>query len=315
MQVRPLHPLFAAELTGADLTAEPSRELVETVETAMARYGILVVREARISDEQHKRFSRAFGPLELPSRAADAPPPQGKLQRDPDLFYAGNLDENGAILDYSSDRLKLGKGAERFHTDSSFHAMPTKWSLLRGVQTPPPEAGGDTLFADTRAAYDALSDETKARIAGLSGIHDFWEGRRSAGLKGAITPEMRRLIPFGPVTHPVVRTVSDSGPYRRKALFIGGHCVGVEGMEPEEGHALVESLYAHATQDCFVYRHSWRRHDLVIWDNRCTMHAATPLLSNDYVRDMRRTTINEGGPEMSAYEWIALAEARSASAG
>jgi alpha-ketoglutarate-dependent 2,4-dichlorophenoxyacetate dioxygenase len=306
MQVRPLHPLFAAELVGADLTAEPSPELVATVEEAMARHGILVVRDAEIDDEQHKRFSRAFGPLELPSRAGDAPPvPQGSLKRDPDLFYAGNLDPDGAIIPYASERLKLGKGAERFHTDSSFHAMPTKWSLLRGAETPPPEAGGDTLFADTRAAYDALPDATKARIGALVGVHDFWEGRRRAGLKGAITPEMRRLIPFEPVAHPIVRTM----PYGRKALYIGGHCVGIEGMDPDEGYALVESLYGHATEGRFVYRHSWRRHDLVIWDNRCTMHAATPLLSNAYPRDMRRTTINESGPETSAYEWMRRAAA------
>ena len=132
MQVRPLHPLFAAELVGADLTAEPSRELVATVEEAMARYGILVVRDAKIDDVQHKRYSRAFGPLELPSRGKDAPPPPlGSLRRDPGLFYAGNLDPDGEIIPYASERLKLGKGAERFHTDSSFHAMPTRWSQQR----------------------------------------------------------------------------------------------------------------------------------------------------------------------------------------
>ena len=303
MQVRPLHPLFAAELVGADLTVEPTRELVETVTDAMARYGVLVVRGARIGDEEHKRFSRAFGPLELPSRVKGAPPlPRGSRRYDPDLFYAGNLDENDRILPYASDRLKLGKGAERFHTDSSFHAMPTKWSLLLGHETPPSEAGGDTLFADTRAAYDALPDETKQRIDGLFGIHDFWEGRRRAGLKGEITPEMRRMIPFEPVTHPIVRTMS----YGRKALYVGGHCVGVEGMSDEEGRELVEHLYEHATQDAFVYRHRWRRYDLVIWDNRCTMHAATALLTDRHRRDMRRTTINESGPETSAYEWMGL---------
>ena len=94
----------------------------------------------------------------------------------------------------------------------------------------------------------------------------------------------------------------------RGALFVGGHCVGIEGLDEAEGRALVEELYAHATQDRFVYRHRWRRHDLVIWDNRCTMHAATPLLSNDYRRDMRRATVNETGPEISAYEWLGLGE-------
>ena len=302
MEVVPLHPLFAAELTGADLTVAPSRELVDRVEEAMARYGVLVVRDARISDAQHKRFSRAFGPLELPSRAKDAPPPpQGTRVYDPDLFYAGNLDENDQILPYVSDRLKLGKGAERFHTDSSFHAMPTKWSLLLGHDTPPPEDGGDTLVVDTRAAYDALPEEVQRQIEGLAGVHDFWEGRRRAGLKGEITPRMRSVIPFEPVAHPLVRTL----PYGRKALFIGGHCIGVEGMDADAGRELVERLYSHATQDRFVYRHHWRRYDLVIWDNRCTMHAATPLLSDAHRRDMRRTTINENGPETSAYEWMA----------
>jgi alpha-ketoglutarate-dependent 2,4-dichlorophenoxyacetate dioxygenase len=303
MEVTPLHPLFAAELIGADLTAEPSPELVETVEAAMARYGVLVVRDADISDEQHKRFSRAFGPLERPSRVPGAARPQGKRAIDPDLFYAGNLDKDGEIIPYGSEGYKLAQGAERFHTDSSFHTMPTKWSLLAGHETPPPEAGGDTLFADARAAYDHLDAAIKTQIEYLVGIHDFWEGRRRAGLKGEITPEMRRIIPFPAVEHPLVRTI----PYGRRALYVGGHCIGIVGMQPSEGAALVEELYAHATQRRFVYRHHWRPHDLVIWDNRCTMHAATALLSDVYRRDMRRTTINESGPETSAYEWMGLA--------
>ena len=305
MEVTPLHPLFAAELVGANLASGPTPELIDTVEAAMARFGVLVIRDARVSDEQHKRFSRAFGPLEIPSRIPGAPPPQGRRVLDPDLFYAGNLDMDGEIIAYGSEGYKLAQGAERFHTDSSFHTMPTKWSLLLGHETPPAEAGGDTLFADARAAYDDLPEETKARIEGLVGIHDFWEGRRRAGLKGEITPEMRRLIPFPPVAHPLVRKL----PYGRKALYIGGHCVGVEGRGVEEGRSLIEDLYTHATQDKYVYRHHWRQHDLVIWDNRCMMHAATPLLNNSHRRDMRRTTVNESGPETSAYEWMGLGEA------
>lgn len=305
MDVRPLHPLFAAELVGADLTVEPPPHLVETVERAMARYGVLVVRDACISDAQHKRFSRAFGPLEIPSRIPGAARPRGKRVIDPELFYAGNLDQDGEIIPYGSEGHKLAQGAERFHTDSSFHTMPTKWSLLLGHETPPPEAGGDTLFVDARAAYDDLPEATKVRIEGRVGVHDFWEGRRRAGLQGEITPEMRKIIPFPPVEHALVRMM----PYGRKALYVGGHCIGVSGMDAAEGHALVEALYAHATQDRYVYRHAWRPHDLVIWDNRCTMHAATPLLSNDYRRDMRRATINASGPEMSAYAWMGLENA------
>jgi alpha-ketoglutarate-dependent 2,4-dichlorophenoxyacetate dioxygenase len=303
MQVNPLHPLFAAELVGAELTAEPTPELVRTVEDAMARYGILVVRDADITDAQHKRFSRAFGPLELPSRLPGSARPQGKRMTDPDLFYAGNLDKDGEIIPYGSEGYKLAQGAERFHTDSSFHTMPTKWSLLLGHETPPPEVGGDTLFADARAAYDDLDEATNAQIEPLVGIHDFWEGRRRAGLKGEITPEMRKIIPFPAVEHPLVKTM----PYGRKALYVGGHCIGVAGMAAEEGRELVERLYDHATQPEYIYRHHWRPYDLVIWDNRCTMHAATPLSSNDYRRDMRRTTINARGRETTAYEWMGLA--------
>lgn len=299
MKVNPLHPVFAAELVGADLTKEPTPELVDTVEQAMARYGILVVRDAEITDAQHIRFSRAFGPLEIPSRPAGAPKPRIA----PELFFSGNLDNEGNIVPYAAPERKLAKGAERFHTDSSFHAMATKWSLLLGHETPPPSAGGDTLFADARAAYDDLDKDMKNRIEGLVGIHDFWKGRQLAGLKGEITEEQRRQVPFPPVEHPLVRVM----PYGRKALYVGGHCTGIKGMGEAEGLALVEELYAHATQEKYVYRHKWRRWDMTIWDNRCTMHAATPLLSDAYRRDMRRTTVNEYGPEMSAVEAMAAA--------
>lgn len=302
MPIIPLHPIFAAELHQADLTQPPSPPLVDLVEMAMARYGVLVIRGADITDDQQKAFSRAFGPLELPSRAKDAPPMAGKRVIDPQIFHAGNIDLDGNIVPYQSERFALAKGAELFHTDSSFHTMPTKWSLLRGHEVPPSEFGGDTRFVDARAAYDDLPDAMKARIEGLVGLHDFWEGRRKAGLKGEITPAMRKMIPFPQVEHPMVRTM----PYGRRSIYVGGHCVGIKGMAEAEGQALVRELYEHATQDRYVYAHKWRQHDLVIWDNRCTMHAATPLLTDRYRRDMRRTTINESGPETSGYLWMGL---------
>lgn len=297
--VNQLHPIFAAELIGADLTTPPEPALVEIVENAMARYGILVVRGAKITDEQQIAFSRAFGPLEIPSRPKGMQmPPDYKPRISPLLFAAGNLDMNGNIRPYDKDGQNLGKGAERFHTDSSFHSMPTKWSLLLGHETPPPSAGGDTLFIDARAAYDDLSGAMKERIENLVGLHDFWRGRQLAGFKGEITPQMRDSIPYGTIEHRIVRTM----PYGRKTLFVGGHCYGVKGMNEEDGLALVEELYAHATQEKYIYRHHWHRWDMTIWDNRCTMHAATPLFSDAYRRDMRRTTINEYGPETSAVE-------------
>jgi len=302
--VSQLHPIFAAELIGADLTTEPSAELVSTVENAMARYGILVVRDAEITDAQQIRFSRAFGPLEIPSRPRGfAPDPNFKPRMARELFAAGNLDMAGNIRKRVSGEPNLAQGAERFHTDSSFHTMPTKWSALLGHETPPPSVGGDTLFADARAAYDDLPQAVKDRIENLIGLHDFWRGRQLAGFKGEITPQMRESIPYGTIEHPLVRRM----PYGRKTLFIGGHCYGVKGMSEEAGLALIEELYAHATQEKYIYRHHWRRWDMTIWDNRCTMHAATPLLSDEYKRDMRRTTINEYGAETSAVEAMAAA--------
>jgi alpha-ketoglutarate-dependent 2,4-dichlorophenoxyacetate dioxygenase len=310
MIVNQLHPIFAAELIGANLTEEPTQELVDTVEDAMAKYGILVVRNAEITDEQHIRFSRAFGPLEIPSRMrpppgapAMAPNPNFKPRMASQLFAAGNLDMNGNIRKRDPNAQNLGQGAERFHTDSSFHSMPTKWSALLGHETPPPSVGGDTLFVDARQAYDDLPGAMKERIENLIGLHDFWRGRQLAGFKGEITPQMRRGIPYGTIEHPIVRTM----PYGRKTIFVGGHCYGVKGMSEDEGLALIEELYAHATQEKYIYRHHWRRWDMTIWDNRCTMHAATPLNSDEYKRDMRRTTINEYGAETSAVEAMSVA--------
>jgi len=286
-----LHPLFFAEIAGADLTAEPTEALRRTVQQAMDDHTVCVVRQGPISDAQHLRFARLFGPLELPPGYGTRP--AGRMA--PELFSAGNLDADGNILPLSPASRNVAKGAERFHADSSFHPMPSKWSMLRGVECPPSEVGGDTLFCDLRSAYADLPQATKDRIDGLMGIHDFWRGRAYAGLE--VADEMRAAMPMPPVLHPLVRTHADG----RKALFVGGHCVGVEGMSEAAGHELVEALYDHATQDRYVHRHRWTEGDIVIWDNRFALHAATPLTSDRYRRDMRRATINETGEEMDAY--------------
>lgn len=286
--VKPLHPIFAAELIGADLTEPPDAALVRAVADAMDTYAVTVVRDAEISDDEHIRFSRAFGPLELPP-GMGRDPAKRRLRRE--LFDASNLDVNGEIIPYNSEARKLAKGAERFHADSSFNRLPTKWSLLRGHIVPP--EGGDTQFIDTRAVYNALPDETKVRIEDLTGIHDFWRGRERTGVTG-ITEAQRATLP--PVTHKLVRTM----PNGRKALYIGGHTTGIVGWPEEEALALLDELYAFATQEKFIYVHKWRPHDLVIWDNRCTLHRATPFTDDRYKRDVRRTTINEHGPETSS---------------
>jgi alpha-ketoglutarate-dependent 2,4-dichlorophenoxyacetate dioxygenase len=289
LTVEPLHGLFGAELMGADLTVPPSADLVEAVKNGMDAYGVLVVRDASPSDDDHIRFSRAFGPLELPPGLGRANRPRRKIR--PELFDASNLDENDEIIPYGSERRKLAKGAERFHTDSSFNALPTMWSLLRGHIVPP--EGGDTHFIDTRAVYDALPEEIRAKIEGLVAVHDFWAGRERAGLTG-VTDAMRKTMP--PVAHKLVRIM----PYGRKALYIGGHATGIAGWLQDEASRLLDDLYDFSTQDRFIYVHQWRPNDIAIWDNRCTLHRATPFTSDIHKRDMRRTTLMEYGPERSA---------------
>ncbi len=221
----------------------------------------------------------------------------------PELFFAGNLDADGNIKPFTPASRDLAKGAELFHSDSSFNPLPSKWSMLRGVECPPSEAGGDTLFVDLRAAYDDLPGAMKTRIEDLIGIHDFWKGRANAGL--VADDAMRAKMPMPPVHHPIVRHM----PYGRRSLFIGGHCVGVVGLSEEDGYALVSELYAHATQDKYVHRHHWTEGDIVIWENRCALHAATPLETDRYRRDMRRATVNEYGPEIDAFEYRRQQEA------
>jgi alpha-ketoglutarate-dependent 2,4-dichlorophenoxyacetate dioxygenase len=285
MQITQLHPLFAAEIVGLDTAAPVSPATVEGVEAAMAKYAVCVVRDASLNDEDHIRFARAFGPLELP-------PPAEASRRPgvaPQLFDVTNLGADGEILPSKMDP-KTQKILEGFHTDSPFNTLPTKWSLLLGHIVPP--EGANTDYIDTRAVYQDLPEPTKARIEHLVAAHDLFTAFEQRGV--AFGTEAMRLQ-YPQQDHPLVRT-SASG---RKALYTGWHAVGVNGLCAEEGLALLDELYSFATQDKYIYSHKWRRGDLVIWDNRCTMHAATPFARDRYKRDCRRTTINEYGPEIS----------------
>jgi alpha-ketoglutarate-dependent 2,4-dichlorophenoxyacetate dioxygenase len=288
MRINPLHPIFAAEIIGADLTARTTPELVRTVEDAMAKYAVCVVRDASRDDDDHIRFSRAFGPLELP-------PGSSRRAVAPQLYDVTNLDADGNLVPGNA---AMQRGFEKFHTDSSFNTLPTKWSLLMGHIVPP--EGADTQFIDTRQVYDDLPEAMKARIDGLEAVHDFYGGRERVGMTD-ISEEMRKRYP--PVTHPMVRS-SASG---RKALYVGGHAVGIVGWPKPEALALLDELFDFATQEKYVYSHKWRQGDLVIWDNRCTLHRATPFDRTRYPRDCRRTTVNEYGEERTGFAHLGFA--------
>ncbi|HEV7717085.1 MAG TPA: TauD/TfdA family dioxygenase [Steroidobacteraceae bacterium] len=295
--VNPLHPLFAAEMLDADLRQEPSPDLVDAVNAAMARYAVLVIRDQQITDEQQIRFSRKFGPLELPPHMGMKGDPKRRIR--PELYDVSNLDVNGEFLPQESLRHASNKANEEFHSDSSFNSLPTKWSLLMGHVVPPER--GDTLFADARAAYDALPEPTKVKARSAVAEHYFWKTRGRAGYN-EITADMKKAMP--PVQHDVVRVIPQSG---RAALYIGEHTTHIVGWPREEGEQFLAELNTFATQPQFIYTHKWRAGDLVVWDNRCTLHRAAGYDVYKYKRDLRRTTINERGPEVSSTEAIGVA--------
>jgi alpha-ketoglutarate-dependent 2,4-dichlorophenoxyacetate dioxygenase len=285
MHVRQLHPLFAAEITGLDTAGEVTPETIEAVERAMAQHAVCVIRDASLNDADHIRFSRAFGPLELP--------PGGRGRIAPQLYDISNLDAKGEIIPFDPEAKAQPIDFERFHTDSPFNSLPTKWSLLLGYVVPP--EGAETLFVDTRAVYDDLSPQMQQRIADLVAEHDMFRALERTGVKFG-DDAMRKAFPTMP--HPLVRE-SASG---RKALYLGWHAVGIVGWPEPEAQALLDELFQFAIQDRYVYSHTWRQGDMLIWDNRCTMHSATSFERYRYRRDCRRTTINEYGPERSAIE-------------
>jgi len=297
LTVNPLHPLFGAEIIGADLHQPPSPELISAVNDAMAKYAVVVVRDQLISDDEQIRFSRAFGPLELPPHMGFKPVVRRRVR--PEMYDVSNLDDDGHFLSPESLRLASNRANEEFHTDSSFNSLPTKWSLLSARIVPPER--GDTEYVDTRAVYDALPLDLKMRAEDAVAEHYFWKTRGRAGYK-VISEDMRRAMP--PVSQCVVRVVPESG---RTALLIGNHATHVIGWPIDEGQTFLKQLNDFAAAPRFIYSHKWRRGDLVIWDNRCTLHRATGYDVFKHKRDMRRTTINEHGPEISSTDALGVA--------
>ena len=290
----PLHPLFAARITGVDLSAAIDENMRQAIERAMDEHAVCVLPDQRLDDEGQIAFARLYGPLEV------SPPVQGKSGvaefnmrvRHREIFDISNLDENGLLLGAEDARAAYRLGNQLWHTDSSFRQRSAAWSMLHARVVPPTR--GDTEFADTRAAYDALPDTMRSKLEGMVAEHSIWHSRARLG---GYTPteEERRLRP--PARHPLVRRHPGSG---RNALYIASHASHIVGMPVEEGQALLHELIEFATQPRFVYRHRWRVGDLVIWDNRCTMHRATPLSAGGHVRDMRRTTVIDAAAEALA---------------
>ena len=292
MTITPLHPLFAAELEGYDLATPPNQKLVRLVEEAMAEFAVLVIRDqGHISDAEHVRFARAFGPLELPHGTTTAGTTKPKRIA-AELYDASNLTIDDEIAPPTSIQAIQNKGNELFHMDSSFHTMPTKWSMLLGHRVA--AQGGQTEFCDTRAACEALPARLREAIAGRQAEHNVWVSRERIGYEG----NRNLASSYPPAVHDIIQR-SASG---RECLWVGSHADYIVGMDKDEGRALLDEITEFASQSRFVYSHEWRQGDLVIWDNRCTLHRACPFDFQNVKRDLRRATISESGPEISAVE-------------
>jgi alpha-ketoglutarate-dependent 2,4-dichlorophenoxyacetate dioxygenase len=283
-----IHPVFVGEVSGADLTRPLTPDEVAAIEAGMDRYAVLVFRDQRIDDDQQMVFSRNFGELETPRGGNITKPNEFRLQQG--MVDVSNLDKDGRPLARDDRRRMFNLGNRLWHSDSSFRAIPAKYSLLsaRTVST----SGGDTEFADMRAAYDTLDEATRAQVEDLVCEHSLMYSRGSMGFTD-LTEEERAA--FKPVRQRLVRTHPVSG---RKSLYLSSHIGTIIGWLIPEARDFIRDLTEHATQRERVYIHRWRPHDLVIWDNRQTMHRVRRF-DESKPRDMRRTTVAGDAPTIA----------------
>jgi alpha-ketoglutarate-dependent 2,4-dichlorophenoxyacetate dioxygenase len=287
LTLRPLHPLFVAEATGIDLRQAITPDQAAEIHRAMDRYAVLVFPGQALDDDQQMDFGRALGPLEETRAVVDAHKHRLKHQQMNDI---SNIDVDGSLLKADDRRRMFNLGNRLWHSDSSFKATPAMYSMLHARVVPP--EGGETEFADMRAAWDALPEPMRAQARDLVAWHSLIYSRAQLGFD-AYTEEEKKA--FAPVPQRLVRRHPGSG---RVSLFLSSHIGRVEGMEVPEGMCLIRDLLEHATQRDFVYRHAWKRHDLVVWDNRCTLHRARPYADTTHARDMRRVTLSDSAPTL-----------------
>jgi len=288
IEITPVYEDFVAELTNLDVTQLTSEQF-KTVADALDQYAVVVLPNQPVDETQQLDFASRFGPLETSVGASiyNADSKRRLAQRE--LSDISNLDDSDGILGQEDVRRMINLSNQLWHTDSSFKRTPSSISMLAAQEVVP--AGGATEFADMRAAWDALTPEKQQEIQDLIAEHDYFHSRKLTGFDAKeVRPEWLERQP--PVPQVLVRTHPESG---RKSLYLASHIRRIYGMPQEEGLALVKALMTHATQPQFVYRHRWRPDDIVIWDNRYTMHRGTPF-NEKYRRAMRRATVEDVGP-------------------
>ena len=289
VEIRQIHPIFVGEVSGIDMCKPLSQQDVSAVEAGMDRYAVLIFHDQHITDEQQLAFTRNVGPLQDGSNTTVK---TRELRLDPAFADVSNLDKENRMLERDDRRRVASLGNRLWHSDASFRPVPARYSLLSGRIVPP--MGGNTEFADMRAAYDALDATTKAEVEDLVCGHSLIYSRAQLGFT-EYTPE--ELATMQPAMQRLVRSHPVTG---RKSLFLSAHIGTITGWPRPEALAFIRDLTEHATQRAFVYSHQWRAGDMVIWDNRQTMHRVRRFDDLTYIRDLRRTTTMSEGPTVTA---------------
>ena len=291
ISIYPVTPDFAAEIGDVNLAQPLSHEDRAAIKDAFWKYAVLIFPAQEINSDQHVAFASQFGPMEpnINSYADEIK----KERIDNRVSDVSNLGDDNEILPTASRKRQSGLANRLWHTDSSFRHVPALTSLLYSRQIAP--IGGHTQFADMRAAYDALPAPKQRRLEGLIAEHSIFHSRTSIGFTDYSARERASLPGAKQV---LVRTIPQSG---RRSLYLAAHAFRIEGMPDDEALRLIAELMAHATQRQFIHTHRWRANDLVMWDNRCTMHRGTEYDERRWKRDMHRATVSDIGNTCEAF--------------
>ncbi len=289
LAITPLHPLLMAEVRGVCLGSDRDPSLLAELEAALDIHAVVALPAQNLTDDEQIAASGLFGDLSFALNPGRARGQNARLRAE--LYDISNLDENHTILDERDRRRQWRESDKLWHTDRSFINAPTSYSMLSGRIVPP--NGGNTEFADMRAAWDDLPAATKIRIENLQAEHSVWHSRALCGGRD-FRPDEVAAMP--PVAQPLVRVHPRT---RRKSLVLASHARRIVGWPDVEGVALLRELTDYAIQPKYTYSYKWSPGDLVIWDNRCTMHRGTNYDDKAYSRDMRRTTVQGPSKYMS----------------
>ena len=279
LNFRQLSEHFAGEVSPIDLRTIYDKATLEEIRAGMDRFGVLVFHDQQFTDNDQLEFAQRFDG-QLHAKTGVSVLAKSRLGNEA-LTDISNLDEDGEIMDTNNRRRMYSLGNRLWHTDASFQDPPGRYSMLHARVVP--EVPADTEFTDTRAAYDALSDETKERLEGLMVHHSIAYSRKTLGFEFSPEEEAR----LEGAVHPLVRTIPGSG---RKSLYIASHASSIIDWPVPEARLLLMDLMEHAIQPQFRYRHIWKVGDLVMWDNRCTMHRGIAYDDSKYKRELRRVT-------------------------